>query len=73
MQPLADDIVIGHLIGGRKATNIARDPRVVLTVGAERASLVGMSVRLPPVDKPPAGQVINIAAYRIGGVGPWTC
>ncbi len=62
--------MIGHLIGGRKATNIARDPRVVLIVGAERANPVGMSVRFPPVDNPPAGHVTHIAAD--GGVCPWT-
>jgi PPOX class probable F420-dependent enzyme len=37
-----DDIVIGHLGHGRKMTNIARDPRVVLTVEAEGANPVGM-------------------------------
>ena len=38
-----DDIVIGHLMGGRKATNIARDPRVALTVEASGANPVGMA------------------------------
>ncbi|HXY44505.1 MAG TPA: PPOX class F420-dependent oxidoreductase [Acidimicrobiales bacterium] len=38
-----DDIVIGHLMGGRKVTNIARDPRVALTVEAEGANPVGMA------------------------------
>ena len=38
-----DDIVVGHLMGGRKVTNVARDPRVVLTVEAEGANPVGMS------------------------------
>lgn len=37
-----DEIVIGHLMGGRKVTNIARDPRVALTVEAEGANPVGM-------------------------------
>ncbi|HEX6568197.1 MAG TPA: PPOX class F420-dependent oxidoreductase [Acidimicrobiales bacterium] len=37
-----DDIVIGHLMGGRKVTNIARDPRVALTVEAEGANPIGM-------------------------------
>ncbi len=37
-----DDIVIGHLMGGRKVSNIARDPRVALTVEAEGANPVGM-------------------------------
>jgi PPOX class probable F420-dependent enzyme len=38
-----DDIVIGHLMGGRKVTNIARDPRVALTVEADGANPVGMT------------------------------
>lgn len=38
-----DDIVIGHMMGGRKVTNIARDPRVALTVEAEGANPVGMT------------------------------
>ena len=38
-----DDIVIGHLMHGRKVTNIARDPRVALTVEAEGANPVGMT------------------------------
>lgn len=38
-----DDIVVGHLMGGRKVTNIARDPRVVLTVEADGANPVGMA------------------------------
>ena len=38
-----DDIVIGHLMRGRKVTNIARDPRVALTVEAEGANPVGMA------------------------------
>ncbi len=38
-----DDIVIGHLMGGRKTTNIARDPRVALTVEADGANPVGMT------------------------------
>jgi PPOX class probable F420-dependent enzyme len=38
-----DDIVIGHLMGGRKVTNVARDPRVALTVEAEGANPVGMA------------------------------
>lgn len=37
-----DDIVVGHLMGGRKVANIARDPRVVLTVEADGANPVGM-------------------------------
>ena len=38
-----DHIVIGHLMGGRKVTNIARDPRVALTVEAAGANPVGMA------------------------------
>ena len=38
-----DDIVIGHLGDGRKVANIARDPRVALTVEAEGANPVGMA------------------------------
>jgi PPOX class probable F420-dependent enzyme len=41
-----DEIVIGHLMGGRKVTNIARDPRVTLTVEAEGANPVGMTNHL---------------------------
>ncbi len=37
-----DEIVIGHLMGGRKIANITRDPRVVLTVEADGANSVGM-------------------------------
>lgn len=38
-----DDIVVGHMMGGRKVTNIARDPRVALTVEVEGANPVGMA------------------------------
>ncbi len=38
-----DDIVIGHLMGGRKVANIARDPRVALTIEADGANPVGMA------------------------------
>jgi PPOX class probable F420-dependent enzyme len=38
-----DDIVAGHLMGGRKVQNIARDPRVTLTVEADGANPVGMT------------------------------
>jgi len=38
-----EDIVVGHLMGGRKVRNIARDPRVVLTVEAEGSNPVGMA------------------------------
>ena len=38
-----DEIVVGHLMGGRKVTNIARDPRVALTVEADGETPVGMA------------------------------
>ena len=38
-----DEIVIGHLMGGRKITNVARDPRVALTIEAEGASDIGLA------------------------------
>ncbi len=38
-----DDIVFGHLMGGRKVTNISRDTRVALTVEADGANPVGMA------------------------------
>jgi PPOX class probable F420-dependent enzyme len=41
-----DDIVIGHLMGGRKVTNIGADPRVALTVEADGANAVGMGNHL---------------------------
>ena len=37
-----DDIVIGHLGGGRKLANVARDPRVALTVECDGANPIGM-------------------------------
>lgn len=41
-----DDIVIGHLMKGRKVANIDRDPRVALTVEADGANPVGMTNHL---------------------------
>ena len=38
-----DEIVIGHLMGGRKVANIARDSRVALTIEADGANPVGMA------------------------------
>ena len=38
-----DDIVTGHLMGGRKVQNIARDPRVTLTMEAEGDNGIGMA------------------------------
>lgn len=32
---------------------------------------VGPGVRFPPMDDPPAGNVIRITPERIGGQGPW--
>lgn len=37
-----DDIVTAHLMGGRKVQNIARDPRVTLTMEAEGDNGIGM-------------------------------
>lgn len=99
-----DEIVSGHLrTDQRKLKNVARDPRVVLSMeGTEihppglkeylvihgRARLVeggaadllqqlayvylGPTVKFPPMDDPPPGQVMRISVERIGGVGPWT-
>ena len=38
-----NDIVIGHLSGGRKVTNLARNPRVAMTVEADGANPIGMA------------------------------
>jgi PPOX class probable F420-dependent enzyme len=38
-----DEIVIGHLMGGRKVANIARDSRVALTIEADGANPIGMT------------------------------
>lgn len=38
-----DDIVIGHLMGGAKTRNIARDDRVALTVEAAGSNPIGMT------------------------------
>ena len=38
-----DDIVVGHLGQGRKVANIARDPRVALSVEAEGANPIGLA------------------------------
>jgi PPOX class probable F420-dependent enzyme len=32
---------------------------------------LGPDVRFPPMDDPPPGVVVHIAAERLGGVGPW--
>lgn len=98
-----DELVSGHLRPDqRKLQNIARDPRVALSIeGSEiqppglkqylvihgRARLVeggapdllqrlahvylGPDVKFPPMENPPAGQVMRITVERLGGVGPW--
>lgn len=33
---------------------------------------LGPDVKFPPMDEPPAGNVIRLAAERVGGVGPWS-
>jgi PPOX class probable F420-dependent enzyme len=38
-----DEIVTGHMMGGRKVQNIARDPRVALTIEAEGTNSLGMT------------------------------
>lgn len=38
-----DEIVAGHMMGGRKVTNIARDQRVALSVEAGGANSIGMA------------------------------
>jgi PPOX class probable F420-dependent enzyme len=38
-----DEIVIGHLTGGRKVRNIDRDPRVALSVEAAGTNPIGMT------------------------------
>jgi len=32
---------------------------------------LGPDVRFPPMDDPPPGHVVRIAAEHLGGVGPW--
>ena len=32
---------------------------------------LGPDVKFPPMDDPPPGAVVHIAAERLGGVGPW--
>ena len=97
-----DDIVFASLGPRRKLDNIARDPRVSLSIEGSgtnamglreylvvhgRASVVegggpellqrlahtylGPGVKFPPMDDPPPGVVVHIAAERLGGVGPW--
>ena len=37
-----DDIVVGHLMQGRKVTNIARDPRVTLSTDRATSGTFGV-------------------------------
>ena len=97
-----DDIVFASLGPRRKLDNIARDPRVSLSMegtgtnamglreylvvhGTARIvegggpellhrlaqTYIGPGTKFPPMDDPPPGVVVHIAAERIGGVGPW--
>lgn len=38
-----DDVVVGHMMGGRKITNVSRDGRVALSVEAEGENPIGMA------------------------------
>lgn len=40
---VGDEIVIGHMMGGRKVRNISRNSRVALTVETEGANPIGMA------------------------------
>ena len=97
-----DDIVFASLGPRRKLDNIARDPRVALSIEGTGTNAMGLreylvvhgrarivegggpellqrlahtylgpDVRFPPMDDPPPGVVVHIAAERLGGVGPW--
>ena len=97
-----DDIVFASLGPRVKLDNIARDPRVSLSMqgtgtnpmglreylvvhGTARIvegggpellqrlaqTYMGPGTRFPPMDDPPPGVVVRIAAERLGGVGPW--
>jgi PPOX class probable F420-dependent enzyme len=98
----ADDIVFASLGARHKLDNIARDPRVALSMEGTETNAIGLreylvvhgtarivegggpellqrlahtylgpDVTFPPMDDPPAGFVVHIAAERLGGVGPW--
>lgn len=58
-----DDIVVGHLIHGQKVRNIARDPRVALSVEAEGSNAIGMANALV---------IHGTARLEEGVVGPWS-
>jgi PPOX class probable F420-dependent enzyme len=97
-----DDIVFASLGARRKLDNIARDPRVALSMEGRETNAMGLreylvvygtarivegggpqllqrlartylgpDVKFPPIDDPPPGVVVHIAAERLGGVGPW--
>jgi PPOX class probable F420-dependent enzyme len=97
-----DDIVFASLGERRKLDNIARDPRVALSMEGHGLNAMGLreylvvhgtarivegggpellqrlahiylgpDVRFPPMDDPPPGVVVHVAAERLGGVGPW--
>jgi PPOX class probable F420-dependent enzyme len=97
-----DDIVFASLGARRKLDNIARDPRVALSMEGHGLNAMGLreylvvhgtarivegggpellqrlartylgpDVKFPPMDEPPPGVVVHIAAERFGGVGPW--
>jgi PPOX class probable F420-dependent enzyme len=97
-----DDIVFASLGARRKLDNIARDPRVALSMEGSETNAMGLreylvvhgtarivegggpellrrlahtylgpDVKFPPMDDPPPGVVVHIAAERLGGVGPW--
>jgi PPOX class probable F420-dependent enzyme len=97
-----DDIVFASLGPRRKLDNIARDPRVSLSIEGTKSNAMGLreylvvlgtarieegggpellqrlahtylgaDVKFPPMDDPPPGVVVHIAAERLGGVGPW--
>jgi PPOX class probable F420-dependent enzyme len=97
-----DDIVFASLGERRKLDNIARDPRVALSMEGHGLNAMGLreylvvhgtarivegggpellqrlariylgpDVKFPPMDEPPPGVVVHIAAERFGGVGPW--
>jgi PPOX class probable F420-dependent enzyme len=97
-----DDIVFASLGPRRKLDNIARDPRVSLSMEGTATNAMGLreylvvhgtarivegggpellhrlaqtyigpGTKFPPMDDPPPGVVVRIAAERLGGVGPW--
>ena len=97
-----DDVVFASLGERRKLDNIARDPRVSLSMEGTATNAMGLreylvvhgtarivegggpellqrlaqtylgpGVKFPPMDDPPPGVVVRIAAERLGGVGPW--